>query len=134
MDKELEEVVNWLSALDIKSEYEATNKESILNYIDKIQKENSKLKKSNEVYINSIQSIASVLSKDYIEKDKIKEILKDLNSEAIKAEKDFDAIYKKENKDMQDFYTTRDLTNQLQMISWFEGILEEVLEEKECKK
>ena len=98
MDKELDEAVNWLSALDIKSEYEATNKESILNYID-----------------NSMS------------KGKINEVLNDLNSEYIEIEKDFDAIYKKENKDMQEFYTTRDLTTQLQMISWFEGILEEVL-------
>lgn len=116
MDKELEEAVKLLKEMknncingdyydDKARYYKAEAIEKVLNYID-----------------NSIH------------KDKIKEVLKDLNSEAIEIEKDFDAIYKKENKDMQDFYTTRDLTNQLQMISWFEGILEEVLEEKECKK
>ena len=36
--EDLKEATNWLSALDINSEWEASNKETILSTIDKLQK------------------------------------------------------------------------------------------------
>lgn len=110
MDKKLEEAVNQLK--NLRNAYK-TLEEKFVN--------------PNRI---AIEKVLNYIIDNSIHKDKIKEILKDLNSEAIKVEKDFDAIYKKGNKDMQEFYTTRDLTTQLQMISWFEGILEELLEGK----
>lgn len=38
MSEEEKKAIGWLSALDIKSEYEATNKEIILNFIEKQDK------------------------------------------------------------------------------------------------
>jgi len=113
MDKELAEAVEILNKM--KRTYD-------------IKAPNINVRSQAEIRVKAIDTVLNYIDNS-IPKDKINEVLNDLNSEYIEIEKDFDAIYKKENKDMQEFYTTRDLTTQLQMISWFEGILEEVLEE-----
>lgn len=51
----------------------------ILKEQERLQEENNKLERANKTYINSIQSITPVLLEDYIEKDKIREILDKLN-------------------------------------------------------
>lgn len=53
--------------------------ETALKELERLQEENNKLEKANRTYINSIQSITPVLLEDYIEKDKIREILDKLN-------------------------------------------------------
>ena len=42
--KEIENAKGWLSALDIKSEFEAISKEIILQYIEQLEQENINLK------------------------------------------------------------------------------------------
>lgn len=54
--------------------------EILLNELKRLQEENSKLERANKTYINSIQSITPVLLEDYIEKDKIREIIEKAKS------------------------------------------------------
>lgn len=49
--------------------------EHILSDYKRVLKENEKLKKSNQCYINSIQAITPVLTQDYIPIQKIKDII-----------------------------------------------------------
>lgn len=48
-----------------------------------------KLKKENQCYINSIQSIVPVLTQDYIEKQKIKEVIKELEDNICRIKKQY---------------------------------------------
>ena len=41
---------NWLSALEVNSEFEASSKEYILSYIEQLEKENKTLKQTNKSY------------------------------------------------------------------------------------
>lgn len=66
----------------------AEDMDIVLNLIEKLQKENEELKSSNEklerankCYINSIHSIVPVLNQDYIEKQKIKDKIEELEAE-----------------------------------------------------
>ena len=43
--EEIEKAKGWLSALDIKSEFEAILKETLLQYIEQLEQENNKLNK-----------------------------------------------------------------------------------------
>lgn len=54
---------------------------TLLNLIEKLQKENEELKRANKCYINSIHSIVPVLNQDYIEKQKIKDKIEELEPE-----------------------------------------------------
>ena len=49
--------------------------EHIISDYKRVLKENEKLKKSNQCYINSIQAITPVLTQDYIPIQKIKDII-----------------------------------------------------------
>lgn len=48
-----------------------------------------KLKNQNQCYINSIQSIVPVLTQDYIEKQKIKEVIKELEDNICRIKKQY---------------------------------------------
>ncbi len=80
MNKELKEAIIMFKNLDMGNDKEfkkARNK--ILKELKRLQEENNRLVRANKTYINSIQSITPVLLEDYIEKDKIREILDKLN-------------------------------------------------------
>lgn len=72
MSEEEKKAMDWLSALDINSEYEAISKEIILSLIEEQQKEIEKLtkkyKNAKEMYIVKDNSL-----KNYIHKDKIRD-------------------------------------------------------------
>lgn len=69
----INKAIDWLSALEIKSEYEATNKEILLNYIDKLK----------EVNIENSKLISRIDIENYKLKDRIKE-LEEINKEEQK--------------------------------------------------
>lgn len=108
--EDLKEATNWLSALDINSEWEASNKETILSTIDKLQKEveekttiimagadkvralekeNKKLKKESKNSMKARNIIAQEVfrlqkqqeEKDKEWKDKIKKLKEKIHSE-----------------------------------------------------
>lgn len=51
-----------------------------------LELENTKLKKQNQCYINSIQAIIPVLTQDYVPKQEIKDKIEELEKEGIKDE------------------------------------------------
>lgn len=61
--KEIEEAKGWLSALDIKSEYEATNKELILQHIEQLENKVTKLEEIKDKHLQKIVD-ALVVKKD----------------------------------------------------------------------
>ena len=63
-------------------------------------------------------------------KQKIKDILNEINKEYIKQEKIFNKHFEKENRDIQDYYIQKEATNIMQELSWIEGKLQDLLEEK----
>lgn len=67
------------------------------------------------------------LSDDYISKQKIKDILNEINKEYIKQEKIFNKHFEKENRDIQDYYIQKEATNIMQELSWIEGKLQDLL-------
>ena len=50
--EEIEKAKGWLSALDIKSEFEAISKEIILQYIDQLEQENKNLEMVLEIELD----------------------------------------------------------------------------------
>lgn len=64
---------------------------------------------------------------DYISKQKIKDILNEINKEYIKQEKIFNKHFEKENRDIQDYYIQKEATNIMQELSWIEGKLQDLL-------
>ena len=66
MNNEEKKAIGWLSALNIKSEYEATNKEIILNLIEKQQKEIEYWKEQAEGY----SGLAKQIQEDFENRDR----------------------------------------------------------------
>lgn len=82
-DNELNEGIDFIFGRKF-----ATKIDLLLNLVitleedkEELQKENEKLEKDNKCYINSIQSIVPVISQDYIEKQKIKDKIEELQKE-----------------------------------------------------
>lgn len=105
MNKELEEAIEFIKYymkqyfyedMAIEDDFKFEKAISIaLNHIEnsiskeeynKIKEENEKLKKSNRIYINSIQNIAPILLEDYIEKEKVEEQIKELKDMKVEGE------------------------------------------------
>jgi len=68
----------------------------VLKELKRLQKENDKLERANKTYINSIQSITPVLLEDYIEKDRIREKIEELEKEQVRV-KNNRLIYSRED-------------------------------------
>lgn len=88
MDKELEEAIKRLDHIEkyydcnnYYNKYDLDCIETVLNELQRLQKENNKLERANKTYINSIQSITPVLLEDYIAKDKIRENVEKIQNE-----------------------------------------------------
>ena len=103
MNKELEEAIEFIKYymkqyfyedMAIEDDFKFEKAISIaLNHIEnsiskeeynKIKEENEKLKKSNRIYINSIQNIAPILLEDYIEKEKVEETIEKIAISSLK--------------------------------------------------
>lgn len=86
MNKELKVAIRTLKEIittkfNLDYSIDSTDKEAIetvLEELKRLQAENNKLERANKTYINSIQSITPVLLEAYIEKDKIREKIKEL--------------------------------------------------------
>ena len=84
MTEEVEEVIGWLCASDIKSEYEATNKEIILNLIEKQSKEIENQKEKRE---NQKQELA-ILNEKQKEFNKLKNTVKSYEGQFKRQQKE----------------------------------------------
>lgn len=115
----------------------------------KLEKENEelKLKLERQKEINTIISQKNIdknyekalektmtkflndnIDRDFIPKQKVKDILNEINKEYIKQEEIFNKHFEKEERDMQDYYIQKEATNTMQELSWVEGKLQDLLE------
>ena len=109
------------------------NVKNLQKRIKELEEDNATLRKANNIAKEltkgiKIEDITQVINKSYeefmrqfIPVQKVKDILKELNQEYIKIDKSID-IHKKSDD--------RGKVDCLQMISWLEGKLEELLEDK----
>lgn len=92
-----------------------------------------KLKKQNQCYINSMQSIVPVLTQDYIEKQKIKDKVEEIQEEYSKLDEQLDEYIKSAEKDVSTYYENKERISIMQTLSWVIDNLNELLEESEEK-
>lgn len=105
-------------------ELEAIN--FLISDYKRVLKENEELKHK---YDKSLSDLVKA-EKETIPTQKIKDILNEINKEYIKQEKIFNKHFEKENRDIQDYYIQKEATNIMQELSWIEGKLQDLLEEK----
>ncbi len=86
-----------------------------------INEKDKRIKELEEENRTQRKQIMSAYDRGWIPKQKVKDILKELNQEYIKIDKSID-IYKRSDD--------RGKVDCLQMIGWLEGKLEELLEDK----
>ena len=101
---------------------------NILSDYKRVLKENERLKKSNQCYINSIQAITPVLSQDYIEKQKVKDKIEEAQKEYNKLDKQVDEYINDANKDLAKYYENKEKISIMQTLSYFIDTLQELLE------
>ena len=94
---------------------------AMANVLIEFKKKAERIKELEEENHLQRKQIMSAYDKGWIPKQKVKEILKELNQEYIKIDKSID-IHKKSGD--------RGKVDCLQMIGWLEGKLEELLEDK----
>ena len=74
---EIKEAKNWLSALEVNSEFEASSKEYILSYIEQLEKENKQLKISYKLMEN--EAMKDGLEERKKQKERINKYIEILN-------------------------------------------------------
>ena len=92
-DKAINNLLNLISNLQKENtEFEKLNKDcsysvdivrentKLRRQVFDLELENTKLKKQNQCYVNSIQAIIPVLTQDYVSKQEIKDKIKELNN------------------------------------------------------
>ena len=84
-EEEIEKAKGWLSALDIKSEFEAISKEIILSYIEELKLQNQTLEVIHECDIDEIYQLET-------EKQKLIETLEKANKEDIEKVKYYEKM------------------------------------------
>lgn len=103
------------------------------NDLDIANAERIELKEENEglkyKYDKALSDLVKA-EKETIPTQKIKDILNEINKEYIKQEKIFNKHFEKENRDIQDYYIQKEAINIMQELSWIEGKLQDLLEEK----
>ena len=80
-EEEIEKAKGWLSALDIKSEFEAILKETLLQYIDQLELEVRATEKVHEYDIKMIDEVKGEAVKLYKKIDKQNKIIDEMAME-----------------------------------------------------
>lgn len=113
------------------------NIEIVLNLIEKLQKENEKLKRliahKNE-YTKKLEEDLFENAENYVilvqkVKDKIEELQKEYN----KLDKQVDEYIKSVEKDVSTYYENKERISIMQTLSYFIDTLQELIEEREGK-
>ena len=94
--------------------------------IEKLQKENEELKADNYELNNRITDLLENIPIQKI-KDKIEELQKEYN----KLDKQVDEYIKSVGKDVSTYYENKERISIMQTLSYFIGILQELIEERE---
>ena len=120
-----------------------SNQLAITHLIEKIkelEEENEILKFQNkqvENYVEELKKYNKTVSdrivaykKDSIPKQKIKDLLTEIQEEYNEVQEQFDCIWNKKSKDDYDRYKLQEFSTMQQQLGFFIGKLEELLEEK----
>lgn len=111
---------------------------TVLNLLEKLQKENEKLK---DKLLDTIEGQKVIkketpqyIKENFISKQRIKNEIAKMQEEYNKVDKKIELYLKKKEKTMQELYENRDNVGELQMIAYFIQTLQEILEESEDSK
>lgn len=111
----------------------------ILNLIEKLQKENEKLKALD---LSNSKMIANMSTRHFHDREKIrnsipKQTIKDkiegIQKEYNKLDKQVDEYINDVNKDLSTYYENKERIAIMQTLMWFIGVLQELIEESEKK-
>ena len=113
------------------------NIEIVLNLIEKLQKENEKLKRliahKNE-YTKKLEEDLFENAENYvILVQKVKDKIEELQKEYSKLDKQVDEYIKSVEKDVSTYYENKERISIMQTLSYFIDTLQELIEEREGK-
>ena len=113
------------------------NIEIVLNLIEKLQKENEKLKRliahKNE-YTKKLEEDLFENAENYvILVQKVKDMIEELQKEYNKLDKQVDEYIKSVEKDVSTYYENKERISIMQTLSYFIDTLKELIEEREEK-
>ena len=113
------------------------NIEIVLNLIEKLQKENEKLKRliahKNE-YTKKLEEDLFENAENYvILVQKVKDMIEELQKEYNKLDKQVDEYIKSVEKDVSTYYENKERISIMQTLSYFIDTLQELIEEREEK-
>lgn len=109
------------------------NIKCLLNCINKIEKENEKLKAKIDVCDWQEKSRKKIIESKYMSKQKIKNEIAKLQEKYNKLDEKIELYLNKKEKTIEGFYESRLDIGELQNISYFIQTLEEILGEKKGK-
>ena len=142
MNEEEEQAIERLKEIEVNTyaEGKARAIDTVLNLIEKLQKENEELKKQrniepilinnkmyfidNEIYNELLEDIKSNYTSVQKVKDKIEEMQKEYN----KLDKQVDEYINDENKDLAKYYENKEKISIMQTLSYFINTLKELIE------
>lgn len=133
MNEEEKEAIERLKeiATNTYAEGKARVIDTILNLIEKLQKENKKLKKSKITYedVRDIQEKnKNIVDKKYISKQKVREKIEEMQKEYNKLDEEVDKYINDANKDLAKYYEYKEKISIMQTLSCFIDTLQELLE------
>ena len=127
------EEINLLKKFNPGDEYTERIKSAIEHLLaerEEDKKEIEKLKEEVETHTYLIFTPIEEALKDYIPKQKIKDLLTEIQEEYNEVQEQFDCIWNKKSKDDYDRYKLQEFSTMQQQLGFFIGKLEELLEEK----
>ena len=103
---------------------------TILNLIEKLQKENEELT-NQEATARRINELLVQRYSNSIPVQKVKDKIEELQKEYNKLDKQVDEYIKSAEKDVSTYYENKERISIIQTLSYFIGILQELLESEE---
>lgn len=129
---------------DVTTTIRNDNAQTILNLIEKLQKENEELKEDRDKFKKNLLkriTYCNELEKDLFEngsnyvipKEKVKDKIEELQKEYNKLDKQVDEYIKSVEKDVSTYYENKERISIMQALSYFIDTLQELIEEREEK-
>lgn len=110
--------------------------EELKEAIKRLENDKNKPLSCGDITIVNLDDIETVLKglkrlqEDYIEKDKIREKIEEMQEEYNKLDKQVDEYINDSKKDLNKYYENKEKISTMQTISWATGKIEELLEGK----
>lgn len=127
--KAIEDMNRFANGIDM-SCVTARQMQIILNLIEKLQKENEELT-NQEATARRINELLVQRYSNSIPVQKVKDKIEELQKEYNKLDKQVDEYIKSAEKDVSTYYENKERISIIQTLSYFIGILQELLESEE---